>query len=352
MGRANQVGVGLQPDGEQKVAAAGPSMFLPLTTAGMDADISVLEHVAMEGDRFPSRGKRGGRAYGGDFEGGIRPVSTGILFTMAFGEPVSSVQPDATNAPTVYRHTWRPKAAGKRPMPATSWLINNDIYEDTGNAADKVVDEYIGTMLNELAWNTEGDEYLLFTGGMMAIRNLEDVAAPVSTLDQTELWSFDEVGAEISVPSIAAGAYAPVALYSWEFNYSNDFQGGDRFQLGSKEIVRLRPGNVESTITAAFAEDLEAHYRRAIADQPELVKLRFNAKGRLLYDAVLAANDLYESLSIEFSALEYTSGGRPMEADSIWEDTEVEANVVKDGSGNFLEVVLTNEHNGSDYVAP
>lgn len=343
MGRANQVGLGLQPAGAQKVAATGPAVFLPLTSAGLDPTIATLEHQAMEGDRFPSRQKRGGRSYAGTTEGAIRPNSTGILFSMAWGTPVTT----ELEAGLVYQHVWNPKAAGKRPMPATAWLIQNDIYEETGNTADKVVDEYVGVMLNELSFTLEGNDYFLFSGGNIAIRNIEDPTAPVSTLDDTVQWSYDEVGAEISIPSVSAGAYAPFAIYNFGMTYGNDLQGADRFQIGSKEIVKLRPGNVEATTEFAAAENLEPHYRRAIADFPELVKLRLTATGKQIFEGT---TDQFEKMIIDLKAIEYTSGGRPMTATDIWEDVEVGGRIIKDSSGGFFTVTIVNEHDGSDYA--
>lgn len=411
MSRADYVGLGLNPGGAQKVAPTGPTVFPPLTSEGIEPSITTLEHNATEGDRFRSRSKRGGRSYAGPLEGGVRPMSFGVLLTMAFGEPVSSVAAGTaystgatytlgqkirptnitttpylfevttagtsgtaeptwgttsggtTNAtggtavftnrgPIPYVHTWNPKAAGKRPMPGTVWTVNQDVYLDTGLTADLIVDEYIGAMVDELAWTLEANNYLLYSSNIQAIRNLEDVTAPVVTMDTTELWSFDEVGAQISIPSISAGAYADFPIYDWGLSYGNSLTGGDRFRIGSKEIVRLRPGNVEATVSFTAAENLEAHYRRAIADRPELVKIKLDAKGRVLFDAVLAADDIYESLSIEVKAAEYTSGNIAISAEDTLEDLEVEANVVKDTSGQFLEVVLTNTHNGTNYVAP
>src|SRR5215210_3504691 len=160
MSRADYVGGALQPLGAQKTAASAATTFWPLTSEGIEPDVAVLEHNATEGDRFPRRQKRGGRAYGGDLEGGLRPASMGVLLTMAFGTPVSSVQPDATNAPGVYRHTWNPKATGKRPMPATIWTVNQDVYNDTGDTDDIIVDQYIGAMIDEFAWTIEPNDYL------------------------------------------------------------------------------------------------------------------------------------------------------------------------------------------------
>jgi hypothetical protein len=351
MSRADAVALALQPDGLQKTVAPAATTFPPVTSEGIEPDVAVLEHNATEGDRFPRRQKRGGRAYGGDIEGGLRPDSMGLLLTMAFGEPVTT-QPDVTNAATVYRHTWNPKAAGKRPMPATVWTINNDVYQDTGVIGDVIVDQYIGAMMNEFAWTIEANDYLLYTASLFAIRNVPDVVAPAVTMDDTELWSFEEIGAEISVPSIAAGAYQDFPIYDWNMSYGNGLTGNDRFRIGSTEIVRLRPGNVEATVGFTAAEELEAHYRRAIAQEPELVKIRLNALGRLFYDAPLAANDLYESLSVEIKAAEYTSGNIPISADDTLEDLEVEANMVKDDAGDFLSVILTNEDDGTSYVAP
>lgn len=347
MGKVDFVGVGLNPGGAQKTAPTGPTVFPPLTSEGIEPDITALEHEATIGTRAPERQKRGGRAYGGDLEGGARPVSFGVLLSMAYGEPTSSVQPDATGAPTVYKHTWNPLAAGSEPMPATVWTVNQDDPDDI------VVDEYIGAMIDELAWSVEANDYLLFTATIAAIKNIGGGTAPVATRDASALWSFDEIGAQISVPTIASGAYQDIALYDWAHSYGNQLAGGDRFQLGSKEIVKLRPGNIESTVTFTAAEDLQLHYRRAIADLPELVKMKLIAKGRELWDGGADPLDaLYETLSIEFKAIEYTSGNIAIDASEPLEDIEVEGNCVIDGSGNLLTIELTNEHDGTKYNAP
>lgn len=346
MGKVDGVGIALQPNKAQKVTATAPTVFPPLTSEGIEPTINQLEHEATIGTRAPERQKRGGRSYGGDLEGGARPVSFGTLLTMAYGEPVTT-QPNATDAPTVYQHVWNPLAAGKNPVPGTIWTINQDDPDEI------IVDKYIGAMVDELAWTIEAEDYLLFTATIIAIRNVEGGVAPVITRDTTQLWSFDEIGAEISVPSISAGAWTPIALYDWNHSYGNQLSGGDRFQIGSKEIVKLRPGNIAATVGFTAAEELEAHYRRAIADEPELVKMRMSAVGRELWDGdATPANALYESLSIELKALEYTSGNIAIDASEPLEDIEVEANAVIDGSGNLLTITLVNEHSGAKYLAP
>jgi len=353
MGQANQFGLALQPvdeDGktQQKVAADAADVFLPLTDGSLGPTIATLEHVAMEGDRFPQRQKRGGRQFGGPANGGFRPLSTGVILAMLLGEPTTT-----TLQAGVYQHVFNPKTAGKHPMPATAWTIQNDIYEESGDTADKLVDEYIGTMVNEMAWNVEGNNYLLFTSALQALRNLEDVAAPVSTLDQTDLWSFDEVGMEIAVPTAPGGstygAYTPFEIYSWGFSYSNNLQGGDRFPVGSKEAVRLRPSNVESTIDMTVAQDLQEQHRKAISDYPDLVRVRLSAIGKQIYEGT---TDLFESLTATFMGVEYRTGERPLTAADVWEDLEVSAGVVKDGSGGYLTITLVNTHDGSYYHAP
>ena len=345
MGQVDAVGLALNPGKAQKVTATAPTVFPPLTSEGIEPDIATLEHRATIGTRAPERQKRGGRSYAGSLEGGVRPVSMGVLFTMAFGEPTTT-QPNASGAASVYRHVWNPVAANKRPVPGTIWTINQD------DPSDIIVDKYIGVGLNELAFTIEQNDYLLFTADIVALRNVEGGSAPAITRDSSTLWSFDEVGAEISVPSIASGAYQDIALYAWNFSYGNDLQGADRFALGSKEAVKWREGNISSTVGFTAAEDIELHYRRAIADFPELVKIKLFAQGRQLYDDALAANDLYESLEVEFKAIEYSSGNVAIDAENPLEDIEVEGNAVIDGSGNLLTLTLTNEHDGTDYLAP
>ena len=337
MGRVDSVGVALQPNGQQKVApSAGAAVFPPLTSEGIEPTIARLEHSATIGSRAPEKQKRGGRSYGGTLEGGVRPNSVGTLFTMAFGEPVSS-----TSVGTgVWRHIWNPVAANKNPMPAYIWTVNADDPDEI------IVDEYMGAMIDELAFTIEPNDYLLFTATIQAIRNIEGGTAPVATRDITELWSFDEVGAEISVPSISAGAWAPIALFGWNFSYGNSLAGGDRFPLGSKEIVRLRPGNINSTVGFTAAEAIESHYRRAIADNPELVRMRLNAKGRSL------GGGNFESLALEFKAIEYNSGNVAINAEETLEDIEIEGNAVLDGTGQLLTITLTNQHDGTKYRAP
>lgn len=398
MGQVDAVGIALNPGKAQKVAATAPTQFPPLTSEGIEPSITSLEHRATIGTRAPERQKRGGRSYAGSLEGGVRPVSMGTLFSMAFGEPVSSVSAgtpfqnthaytvgdlvsaggylyatttagtSAGSAPTwgttvggtttsgtavftnmgplPYVHTWNPIAAGKRPVPGTVWTINQDDPDDI------IVDQYIAVGLNELGFTIEQNDYLLFTAAIVALRNVEGGSAPAITRDTSLLWSFDEIGMQLSVPSISSGAYEDVALYAWNFSYSNDIQDADRFQIGSKEAPKWREGNISSTVGFTAAEDIELHYRRAIADLPELVKVKLSAKGRLLYDAALAINDIYESLEIEFKAIEYSSGNVAIDAENPLSDIEIEGNAVIDGSGNLLSIVLTNTHNGADYLAP
>lgn len=355
MSREEYVGVALNPGGVQKGVATGPTVFPPVTSEGIEADIATLEHNATIGTRAPERQKRGGRSFAGPLEGGARPLSFGVLLTMALGEPVSSVQPDVTNAPTVWRHTWNPLAANRRPMPGSLWTVNIDEEaEEASPGSGLIVDEYRAVVLDELAFNCESDNYLLFTAAMLALINIEGGVAPVATRDATELWSFDEVAAEISVPSINAGAYSDFAIYNFSFTYANQHTGADRRRLGTKVAHRLRKGNIEPTVAFEVAEDLESHYRRALADYPELVKVKLNAVGRELYDGGgTPASALYESLSLDLKAIEYTGpGGVGISAEDPLEGVPVEGRAVIDSGGALMNIVLTNEHDGDFYRAP
>lgn len=393
MSKADFIGIAMNPGGALKTAAAAAAFFPPVASEGLSMsreDLSIDETL---GSRAPSAQEYGGRVYEGDVELAARPNSLPIFLSMFFGSPTSTnligahalstafalgaliadggrlyevttagttaaTKPAAfgttttgqtitdgtvvwtdrgsSTGVTIYKHTWNPVAAGKVPLPATLWTINADVTPN-------IVDQYVGAKGNELSLEVEANGYLMATAGLVAAILNGGVAAPSASRDATKKWAFHQVTAQISV---AGGALASVPLLSFGMSYNNN-EVTDQFVLGSKEVDSIPDGNIEAEATFTPGANIEGHYRRALLDTPEDVRLLLKAEG-----AALSGTTTKNTLSIDLKRLQYVEAPVDIDAGETLRSVEVTARPVLDeGSGNLLEVSIINNQTGANYVA-
>jgi hypothetical protein len=399
MGKIDGFGMALMND---TVEAASPTSFPPVTSMEMAAQIAEMTHEATLGGRFPEALKRGARTYAGPANFGARPGSLPYFLSMAMGNPVTTrvgtvwssgqtytlgqliihtspttkvfevttagtggttVPSDAgavgstiaatsgtavfTIRDAIYKHTYSPATSGLLPTPATLWKIIKDVNQPGLGTAD-LVDRYGWGYLNELGLSIEPNNYLLGSAGLVAKR-LTDLAgvAPAITRDASELWSFSEVSAKLGVNGAAVADHI---LTNFNMTYSNNFNT-DNFQLGSLETSAIRPGNVGLGVGFSAAQSLEAHYRRALQNNPDSVQLTLVGKGKAL-QSTINATTAYEEFGLDFKRLQYTEAPLNIDAANVLTQVAISSNGVLTPAGAFLDIYVVNTNNGLTYVKP
>lgn len=352
MSKKDVFGAALSPNGDIDAIATAAALFPPITSEGFEPNINEMELVHTDGSgRAPSPTKRGGRYWQGPAEGACLPATFPIFLTGAMGDPVTT-QPDATNAPSVYKHTYDPKAPGKKPRPMNLWTVIKDV-EDFGETA--ILDKYIGALVNELAINVEANNYARFSAGYL-IKKLADSmgAEPTATRDTTSPWSFSEVLVELAVNSQLDSALTPHKVLTFSSNFGNNINA-DNFGLGSIYPLLFGIGNIAYQVEFTAGEAIGAHYRRFLQVAPEQVRLRLTARGRQIGTAGAAPNPttpLYEELQIDIRRLEYTNANTAINASETLQGVPITARGVVDTGGEFLTVSVQNENNGTLYRPP
>ena len=338
----------LQPNGDIDTAATAGVFSPPVSSASPGQSREVLEIDETAGNRFPASAEYGGRIFEGDIEGAARPNSFPFFLTMLLGEPtttqVAAAGASGAGSPAVYKHSWKPAAAGKVPMPATLWVARED------PKPNPILDQFIGAKANTGAMNVEANGYLLFTMGLAIKRIVANPTMPVIARDNTRKWSFVSVGAKMAVGSSAFrntdANLAPVPLTAYSFTYGNNLIT-DLYQLGSSEVVDIPEGNVDPGVTFTAAKDIDVHYRRALAVTPEQVRLVLNAVG-----PTIAGTHKFE-MGIDLKALEYSAAPAGIDASSTLRGIEVTARPVLDDTVNdIMEVYIINDNPGTTYKAP
>lgn len=335
MGRSDSVHLAAQDD---LITAATTAVFSPpVTEEDISIDREELDIDETLGTRAPGPREYGGRVFSGGINGAARPTSIGLILTSFFGPPVST-QPASVASPTVWRHVWDPVATV--PAPISIWTVNND-----ATLPAPIVDKFVGALGNELALNCEANNYLLFEAGYLARLLDISASAPATGRDTTRKWPFHQVTAQISVPSVSAGAYQNVPLRDFGLSYNNNVEG-DQFVLGSVNVDSLPIGDIDCEVTITPTVDIAAHYRRALADTPELVKVKISAVGGTIEDAFKFQFDL------EVHALETAEAPVDIDGGETLRDVEVTLRSVLDDSTNkLITPTLTNSHDGTGYVA-
>lgn len=394
MSKKDFIGVAPNPGGALKTPATAAAFFPPVSTEGMAISREDLEYDETLGSRAPSAREYGGRLYEGDIEGAARPNSFPPFLSMFLGSPTSTDQIgaaiarttpyvlgelhpsgarlyEATTAGTtagaapgslgtttagqtvtdgtavwtdvgpsagaaVYKHVWDPTAAGKRPMPATLWTVNDDVVP-------AIVDKFVGAVGNELSLEVEANGYLVFTAGLLAAVLDQTASAPSATRDTTKKWAFHQLSAQISV---AGAALEPIKLTAFSMSYNNNLVD-DLFVLGSTEVEDLPPGNIESEVGMTSASDIPDHYRRALKDTPEDVRLVLKASGA----RILAAGTHAYSIEIDLKRLQYTEAPVEIDASETLRGVEITAVPVFDETtSGLVTVTVENNQTGAAYV--
>ena len=323
MSRLDFVGIGKQA--AFGTPQATPEYYVPVESAEFNQQAETLEQEETTGTRFPTRMERGSRYFEVPLLGAVRPASFPRIASAFLGAPTSS-QPDAGGAPTAYSHLFDPAAA--------AGLVYHSVLGAREDPSTAFADLYTDAAGNELELSVEANGFVKFNAAMIAAGLTEDVAVPSPSTDLSKRFTFDQAHAYVSVDG---GAEAEVKVRSWSMSYGNGLDTSD-VVLGSRSLNSLEEGNASASFTFRPAEALEDHFRRALAADPEAVKLRLTATGALIGGAV--------SYKLEVIAylLEYLSAPANISAAERLNAVEVQARAAYDDSASkFVTVELVNE---------
>ena len=243
--------------------------FPPVESAGAPQQREAMEIEETLGHRFPSGAEYGTRYFESPWSGAVRVDSFPRILSAFLGNPVSS-QPDAPGAPTVYSHLFDPAAAGAEPE-WVSLLINRT---DPDTAITDLLKDARG---NELTITVEPNGYLKFDASFVALDVDQTRPEPVATRDSSQRFTFDKATVFMSVNG---GAEVAIPVSSWSSTYSNNLVT-DLAVLGSRVLFDLPYGNASCEAKFAPRSGLSEHYRRAMLDDPESVKLRLLVEGAI-----------------------------------------------------------------------
>ena len=173
--------------------------------------------------RAPVDEAAGSVVVSGEVEFQVEPTVFGDFLLMLLGK-VSSSQPDPSNAPTVYQHTFTPCEVGETPPTYTLELASD-------NTARKVVSAIIESMKIELA----PGEYVSATASIVGQK--EEQSSPQSpSFPQTRPWHSGEASIKIN------GEEAELQALSLEIN---DNPSTDHHVIGSRYLPRHELGELE-----------------------------------------------------------------------------------------------------------
>ncbi|MCL6437216.1 MAG: hypothetical protein K6T51_01285 [Rubrobacteraceae bacterium] len=329
MSRADQIWIAKQSD--LRTAASTAAYSPPVNSVSKDLSRDTLDDAETLGTRAPSPIAYGGRIYKPQIEASLRPASIGLIFSSFFGPPATT-QPDSSAAPTVYQHVWN-LAALNDPTPISLWTKNAD-------TSPAIRDQYVGGLGNQLELTVEANNFWKYTAGYFFRDLIADPTEPTQAKDTSKKFPFTHVTVEFGQSS---GTYSALPAGNFSFTYNNNLSDND-FILGSDLVDSIALGNLEPELKFTARSDIPGHYRRALANEPESMKLRVTATGPTIEDTYAY------SLSIEFHSLQSTEAPVSINGSETLKDVEVTAIPVLDESTNsFITVTLTNTEDGTEY---
>lgn len=225
------------------------------------------------GSRATSPGEKGTKGWEITAKGSARPQSLPKILAPIGGAPTKT-QPDVVNAPTAYSYLFALKA----PDP---------VY----HSALVTLKDPKPTSIVALFWDILGSSFTLeatpngfleFTAGYFALDIDRTQAVPTPTLDASKKFPFDKVKVYATVN---AGAEAEIKVSGWSLAYDAGLDT-DMAILGTRKLDGLDFGDIAATVSFTPKESLPEWFDRAIADDPDSVKIRMTATGPTIGGAV------------------------------------------------------------------
>lgn len=271
MSRLDSVGIARQA--AKGTANTTMGYFPPVESATRPQQKESMEIEETMGHRFPSRLDYGTRYWESAWSGRARMASFPRILSGFLGAPITS-QPNAGASPTVYAHRFDPAAAS-----GVEWM---SLLLNGTDPSVAITDLLYDARGNELTVSVEPNGYLRFEAGWVALENDDSRPEPVVNRDTSPSFAFDQASVFISANG---GAEEELIVGSFSSTYSNNLVT-DQAVLGSRSLFDLPLGNASCELSFMPRTDLSEHYRRALLDDPDSVKLRLLVQGPIIEDAL------------------------------------------------------------------
>lgn len=188
----------------------------------------------------------------------------------------------------------------------------------------------------ELAMDVETNDWISCDVSLLA-RECDDAAAsPTVTADLSRRFPFYECKAFITAPSVNGGVELEIPVAMFGLDYANNIPT-DVDQLGSRRLYRVKPGNRDVGVRFTPRTDLDAWWKRAVALEPESLKLRMLAEGTIIEGAIK------HTIEISVPRLQAITAPVDIDAGESVEGVEVELHGAYDSvTGKAVEVKIIN----------
>ena len=251
----------------------------------------------------------------GEIEFYLNPKGVGEALLMTLGE-VSSSQPDPTNAPSVYEHTFTPISVGAQPPTYTVEL-----------GADSVARRIVGAIGDSITVEAAPGEYASATLSILGVREESSTPATPSFPSSRDWTSHD---ASITL----GGAEAELQALSLEVNNN---PSDDHHVIGSRYLTRHELGELEVSGSMDIRFLDSQHLEDFLNDEETSMTISFTGdeiEGGLNY-----------SLTIELPRIVYDSWSAEVSRSEMIVQS-IDFVAVKPPDGSVVKFTLRNDEEG------
>jgi tail tube protein len=329
MSRIDAVGIAAQngsgPNGMGEMVTA-MEYWVPAEEASPQPNMETMEADETVGSRFPTDREVGGVYYNPSITGKCRATNLPRLASSFLCDPVSTDLSVAQDGTGPFEHVQDPTAAGAEPRAVS-------ILEHRADPAPPITDLFYDCLGNELTLSVEPNDWLSFEANWIA-RSLDDTQPPPTVVqDLSRRFPFYTMTAYVSVDG---GAEAAFAIQSFEAAWSSNI-ATDVYQLGSRDLFRVAPGNVDLEVTFRPLQDLAEYYRRAFLIEAEPIALRLEALGPLI-----DATNRYK-VELNLARLIETEAAADVNAGETLLGVDITSQAALDpGTGEFFTLTVVN----------
>lgn len=293
--------------------------FVPVIGADADPDRATIAEDETGGDRFPTGLEYGTRFFPVAVRLVPRMSSLPRLLSAFLGQPT-------TGSPTsgVYPHVFDPTVSGKEP----EW---HTLCATRADPSPQIVDFFEDARGDTFELVFAANDLPRMTCNFIAAGLDDTQSAPTPTTDSSERQKFHNTLVYLDDGS----GEAEVKCARWSVRYGNSIDT-DNAVLGSRELYSIPFGNADAQVTFSPRQALSTHYRRALLEDPESIKVR------MIADNGLTAGD-HRAVEVIVHAAETISAPAPIDASRVLKMVEVTARARKNPSdGKFVTVTVNN----------
>jgi hypothetical protein len=212
--------------------------------------------------------------------------------------------------------------------------VPHSILLNRADPAPNITDLVFDALGNEFTLACETNGFVMLNGTLIALDNDDTQPAPSPTSDFSPRWTFDQV---TLVMSVGGAASVPCVLRNFSFNYNNNLDT-DQAVLGQRKLYTVAPENRDAQISFSTRDaNLLSHYRRALKDDPDSVKLTFTIRGPLI------GGGFFQDIVLTTYVAEYTEAPAPLSAGDRLKAIDVVARCrYDDVAGKFVTLAVNN----------